>query len=98
MGENITTAGVDLLALPRGACLSIGATAEVEITGLRNPCAQLDGIQPGLRSAVLDRDADNALIRKAGVMGVVLVGGIVRPSDAIRVTLPKPPWSKLERV
>ena len=88
IGENITTADVDLLALPRGARLYLGAAAVVEVTGLRNPCTQLDGFQQGLMAAVLERDAAGRLIRKAGVMAVVLAGGIVRPGDAIRVVLP----------
>ena len=87
MGENVTTRGVDLLGLPTGARLHLGAEAVVEITGLRNPCIQLNGLQPGLMNAVLDRDADG-LIRKAGVMGVVLAGGTVAPGDTIRVEMP----------
>ena len=57
MGENVTTRGVDLLGLPTGARLHLGETAVVEVTGLRNPCAQLDRIQPGLMAATLERDA-----------------------------------------
>jgi len=91
MGENVTTSGVDLLGLPTGARLVLGASAVVEVTGLRNPCVQLDGFQPGLMSAVLGRDEDGNLIRKAGVMGVVLVGVEVRPGDPVRVELPTPP-------
>ena len=98
MGENITTRGVDLLALPTGTRLRIGADAIVEITGLRNPCAQLDGLQTGLMQAVLDRDADGALVRKAGVMAVVVAGGEVRPSDRIHVELPAPPHHPLQPV
>jgi MOSC domain-containing protein YiiM len=98
MGENITTRGIDLLDLPRGARLHIGGTAVVEVTGLRNPCSQLDGLQPGLMSAVLDRDADGQLIRKAGIMGVVRTGGNVRPDDGITIVLPEPPLEKLDRV
>src|SRR5215475_5448853 len=78
MGENITTRGVDLLRLPVGTRLHLGAEAVVEITGLRNPCAQLERLQPGLLEAVLDRDAQGQLVRKAGVMGVVLADGEVR--------------------
>lgn len=89
MGENVTTRGVDLLALPVGARLALGDAAVVEVTGLRNPCRQLDGLQPGLMAAVLDRDAEGNLVRKAGVMGVVLAGGDVRPGDAVRVALPE---------
>jgi MOSC domain-containing protein YiiM len=98
MGENITTRHVDLLGLPTGARLSIGGSAIVEITGLRNPCAQLDGYQSGLTSAVLDRSADGALIRKAGVMGIVIAGGEVRAGDMIRIELPPLPHRQLERV
>lgn len=98
MGENVTTRGVDLLALPRGTRLHLGGGAVVEITGLRNPCTQLDGFQPGLMAAVLDRDAEGELVRKAGVMGVVLSGGAVRPGDAIRVEIPSPPHRRLEPV
>ena len=84
MGENVTTRGVDLLGLPTGTRLHLGETAVVEVTGLRNPCAQLDGIQPGLMAATLDRDEQGKLVRKAGVMGIVLAGGEVRPGDPIR--------------
>jgi MOSC domain-containing protein YiiM len=98
MGENITTRGVDLLALPRGTRLRLGGEAVIEITGLRNPCAQLDTIQPGLLAAVLDRDAEGNLIRKAGVMAVVLTGGDVRPSDQITIELPPKPRRPLTPV
>lgn len=98
MGENITTRGVDLLGLPVGTRLCLGADAVVEITGLRNPCAQLDRLQPGLMAAVLDRDAQGQLIRKAGIMGVVLAGGEVRAGDPIRVELPPAPHKPLEAV
>jgi MOSC domain-containing protein YiiM len=98
MGENITTEGIDLLGLPTGARLRLGDEAVVEITGLRNPCAQLDGIQPGLMAAVLDRDAQGNLIRKAGVMAVVITGGAVRPGDTVAVELPPTPHRPLEPV
>jgi len=98
MGENVTTRGVDLLGLPTGARLHLGDAAVVEVTGLRNPCAQLDGIQPGLMAATLGRDEEGNLIRKAGVMGVVLADGEVRPGDAIRVELPLEPHTPLEPV
>ena len=98
MGENITTRGVDLLRLPVGARLHLGTQAVVEITGLRNPCAQLDSIQAGLMAAVLDRNAQGDLVRKAGVMGIVLASGEVRPSDPIRVELPAGPQQPLEPV
>jgi MOSC domain-containing protein YiiM len=98
MGENVTTRGVDLLALPTGTRLHLGETAVVEVTGLRNPCAQLDGIQPGLMEATLARDARGALVRKAGIMAVVRAGGDVRPGDPIRVELPPEPHHTLEPV
>lgn len=98
MGENITTVGVDLLGLPEGTRLGVGPEAVIEITGLRNPCAQLDGIQDGLMAAVLDRDPDGNLIRKAGVMAVVLVGGTVAAGDSIKVDLPPGPHRRLETV
>lgn len=98
MGENITTCGVDLLGLPTRARLRLGGTAVVEVTGLRNPCNQLNKLQPGLMAATLSRDAQGNLVRKAGIMGVVLTGGEVRPGDAITVELPAPPLRKLEPV
>jgi MOSC domain-containing protein YiiM len=88
IGENVTTRGIDLLALPTGTRLRLGEVATVEITGLRNPCVQLDTFQKGLMAATLDKDADGNLIRKAGVMGIVLVGGEIRPGDAIAIELP----------
>ena len=96
MGENVTTRGVDLLALPAGTRLRLGASAVVEVTGTRNPCKQLERIQSGLMEATLDRDADGNLVRKAGVMGIVLEGGEVRPGDAVAVELPAPPHRPLE--
>jgi MOSC domain-containing protein YiiM len=84
----VTTRGVDLLGLPTGARLHLGDTAIVEVTGLRNPCAQLDRIQPGLMGATLERAQDGSLVRKAGIMAVVLAGGDIRPGDPIRVELP----------
>ncbi len=95
MGENVTTAGIDLLALPTGTRLRLGAQAVIEITGLRNPCRQLNGLQPGLMAATLDRDEQGNLIRKAGIMAIVVRDGIVRSGDAIRVTLPPPPHAPL---
>lgn len=98
MGENVTTRGVDLLALPTGTRLTLGDDAVVEITGLRNPCRQLDGLRRGLMAAVLDRDSRGGLIRRAGVMAVVVEGGEVRPGDAIGVDLPAAPRARLEPV
>lgn len=98
LGENITTRGVDLLGLPAGTRLHIGDTALVEVTGLRNPCAQLDEVQPGLMRAVLGRDGDGGLVRRAGVMAVVVAGSEVRPGDAIRVEPPPGAHRPLEPV
>jgi MOSC domain-containing protein YiiM len=98
MGENITTREIDLLGLPTGALLHLGDDAVVEITGLRNPCVQLDRFQDGLREATLARDADGELVRLAGVMGVVAAGGVVRPGDPITVELPPEPHDPLHPV
>lgn len=88
MGENITTRGIALLDLPEDTILTLGNEARVRLTGLRNPCVQIDRLQKGLMAATLDRAADGSLIRKAGVMAVVVTGGVVRPGDAIRVEAP----------
>lgn len=91
IGENVVTAGVDLLSLAVGTRLHLGANAVVELTGLRSPCRQLDDFQAGLMAAVLERGADGSLVRKAGVMGVVIAGGTVRAGDVIRVDPPAGP-------
>ena len=98
LGENITTDGIDLLALPTGTRLHLGASAVVEVTGLRNPCIQIDTFQKGLMAATLDRDAAGDLVRKAGVMSIVISDGDIRPGDAIRVELPAPPHHPLQPV
>ena len=95
VGENITTRGIPLLTLPRGAQLRIGPSAIVEITGLRNPCGQLDRLQPGLMAAVLDRDPAGNLVRKAGVMAIVIADGVISPDDIITVVLPDGPHEPL---
>jgi MOSC domain-containing protein YiiM len=98
MGENVTTRGISLLALPTGTRLHFSEGAVAEVTGLRNPCAQLNRIRPGLMAATLDRDAEGHLVRKAGIMAIVLEGGEVRPGDPIRVELPSAPHRPLEPV
>jgi MOSC domain-containing protein YiiM len=98
MGENVTTLGIDLLALSAGTRLHLGDGAVVEVTGLRNPCSQLDQMSPGLMNAVLDRDADGRLVRKAGVMAVVVTGGVVRANDRIEIVPPSGPQISLEPV
>ena len=98
MGENVTTRGVDLLGLPIGARLHLGKDAIVEVTGLRNPCHQLDKLAPGLMNATLARDESGNLVRKAGIMAIVASGGEVGEGDPIRIELPAPPHRKLEPV
>jgi MOSC domain-containing protein YiiM len=98
MGENVTTSGVDLLGLPTGARLFLGSDVVIELTGLRNPCRQLNKIQPGLMAATLAQDAAGDLVRKAGIMAIVLSGGEVREGDPIRVEMPPEPYRRLEPV
>ncbi|GAB7191616.1 MOSC domain-containing protein [Kineococcus sp. NUM-3379] len=98
LGENVTVRGLDLLGLPRGTVLRLGPDAEVEVTGLRNPCRQIDAYQQGVLGAVLDRDASGRLVRKAGVMGIVRRGGVVEPGDPVVVVLPDGPHEALEPV
>lgn len=98
LGENVTTRGIDLLALPVGTLLQLGDSAQVEVTGLRNPCSQIDRFQRGLMAAVLDKDAQGRTVRKSGVMAIVRQGGILRPGDAIVAHLPPTPHKNLEPV
>jgi len=98
MGENITTRGLDILSLPRGARLHLGDTAIIEVTGLREPCQQLDKCRPGLMEAVLERRPSGELIRKCGIMSIVIAGGEVRPGDPILVDLPPAPHEALSCV
>ena len=98
MGENVTTRGVDLLRLPTGARLHLGAEAVVAVTGLRNPCRQLNKLQRGLMQATLARDEEGRLIRKAGIMAIVVAGGEVRRGDPIEIELPPEPYAPLAPV
>jgi MOSC domain-containing protein YiiM len=98
MGENVTTRGIDLLGLPVGALLHLGNAAVVQVTGLRNPCTQLDGLQQRLMSATLDRDGEGRLVRKAGIMSVVVHDGEVYAGDPIVVELPVGEFKKLDWV
>lgn len=98
MGENITTRGLDLLAMPQGTRLHLGADAVIEITGLRNPCSQIEKFQSGLLKACLDKDEQGNLIRKSGVMSIVIQGGIVSQDDTIKVILPVGEHKPLECV
>ena len=95
MGENVTLRGLDLLSLPRGTVLHLGHEAVVELTGLRNPCAQIDAFRPGLLAEMLPRGADGQVIRRAGVMAIVLTGGVVHVGDTVRAILPAPPHQPL---
>lgn len=98
LGENVTTCGLDLLGLPTATRLHLGDSAVVEVTGLRNPCVQLDRFEAGLMAALLDRDDNGELVRKAGIMAVVIEGGTVRPGDVIHCVLPSRPHSRLQVV
>ncbi|MEU3345225.1 MOSC domain-containing protein [Streptomyces sp. NPDC006700] len=98
LGENITTSGIDLLALPVGALLRIGDSAVLEVTGLRNPCLQIDNFQDGLLKQVVGRDEAGNIVRKAGIMSIVREGGVVRPGDPIEAELPSGPHRPLDRV
>jgi MOSC domain-containing protein YiiM len=98
MGENVTTRGIDLLALPRGTKLHLGTDAIVQLTGLRNPCVQIDRFQPGMLAACVGRDETGHTVRKAGVMSIVLAGGAVRPGDAIHLELPPQPHESMDVV
>lgn len=98
LGENILTSGVDLLKLPAGVLLNIGPDAMIEITGLRNPCNQINGHSAGLMNAVIEIAEDRSLVRKAGIMGVVLATGKICSGDAISITMPHKPHVKLRPV
>jgi MOSC domain-containing protein YiiM len=98
MGENVTTRGLDLLALATGTRLHLGESAVVEVTGLRTPCVQLDRFREGLMAATLGRDEQGRVVRKAGIMGIVLTGGDVRPGDPVRVEAPPGPHRPLKPV
>ena len=98
LGENITTVGIDLINLPKGTILKIGLEAEVEITGLREPCKQIEDFQDGLLKKVISKNNSGKLDVKSGVMSIVTQGGTVRPGDKIKVIYPNQPHIKLEFV
>lgn len=98
LGENVTTRGLDLIGLPTGTILRLGAEAEVEVTGLRNPCSQIEAFRTGLLAHALGRDAEGRLVRKAGIMAIVRRGGLVRAGDPVTTILPPEPFQPLERV
>ncbi|KQU52656.1 molybdenum cofactor biosysynthesis protein [Bosea sp. Leaf344] len=98
LGENLLTRGLDLLALPTGTLLRFSQGPLVAVTGLRNPCRQIEAYRQGLLAAVLDRDAEGAVVLKAGIMAVILEGGVIAPGDSIGLSLPPEPHRKLQRV
>lgn len=98
LGENITTVGIDLLGLPRGTRLMIGDSAQIEVTGLRNPCSQIENFRRGLLKEVVHRSDDGSIVRLTGVMGIVQTGGDIRPGDPIGVVLPAGPHEPLDMV
>jgi len=98
MGENVTTRGLDLFALPERTRLRLGGAAVIELTGLRNPCVQLDGLRPGLMKATLSHDDAGELVRRTGVMAIVIAGGDVCPGDPICVDLPSTPHRAMTHV
>jgi len=98
LGENITSRGVDLLGLPTGTRLLIGAEVKIEITALRNPCVQIDWFQKGMLKEVVYKNKDGKIVRRAGVMGIILIGGIIRPNDEIIMELPPKPHHSLEYI
>ena len=98
MGENITTRGIDLLGLPRDTVLRIGESAAIQLTGLRNPCKQLEDFQTGLIRALIDKTPAGEIIRKSGVMSIVITGGPIKADDTIEIQLPEGPHHKMERI
>ena len=98
LGENILTHRIDLLALPAGTHMVFPSGAQLKITGLRNPCHQINGHTPGLMDALLDKADDGSLIRKGGVMAVVLEGGLVSVNDDVKIVFPSEPWQSLKPV
>ncbi len=98
LGENITTSGIDLMALSTGTILRIGAAATIEVTGKRSPCSQINGLERGLMKAVFSDDADGKRLSRAGIMTIVTIGGTVRPGDSIDVVAPEGPFKTLRAV
>jgi MOSC domain-containing protein YiiM len=98
LGENVLTSGLDLLTLPRDTLLRLGTEAVVRVTGLRNPCRQIDAFRPGLLRLAVRRDEDGQVLRRAGVMSVVVAGGTVAPGVPIDVVVPRQPHHSLEPV
>ena len=95
LGENILTDDLDLVGLWQDTLLHIGSQAVVRVSGLRNPCAQIDSFRPGLLQVAVRRDLKGDVVRKAGIMGVVTTGGVVHPGDEIEVEWPAQPHRRL---
>lgn len=98
LGENITTVGIDLICLPVGTQLRLGSNALIELTALRNPCPQINHFQPGLLKEMVEKNTQGKVVRKAGVMAVVLEGGTVNALDTIEILYPEQPYSPLEYI
>jgi len=97
VGENIVTRGISLLDLPTGTKLEIGE-AIIEITGLRNPCHQLNQIKDGLMQKLVFKTENGDVVRLCGVMAIVLRGGDIKEGDEIQAILPKKPYIALQKV
>ena len=101
LGENVTTSGLNLLALGVGTKLHFfnsGSDGEstrkehpvVTVTGLRNPCPQISNFQEGLQEQCLVRNASRVIVeRKAGIMATVDVGSVVRRGASIVAVKPE---------
>jgi MOSC domain-containing protein YiiM len=98
LGENITTVGINLHELPVGTLLRIGKESLIALTGLRNPCQQIEQFRTGLLKQCLPKDADGTPQRRAGVMAIVIHGGNVRVDDAIEISLPPLPHQQMQRI
>lgn len=98
LGENVTTTGIDLIDLPRGTVLTLGDTVRLEVTGLRNPCVQIERFRPGLLKHMIGKRDDGSPLLRTGIMTIVLAGGSVRAGDPIGVHLPPGPHVRLEKV
>ena len=99
LGENLLTHGIDLLALPEGTLLAVGDEVVLEVSGMRTPCAQIDAFRAGLQQHLWgDVLPDGKRARRAGIMSVVRMGGVVRLGDGIRVELPAEPHRPLRPV
>ncbi len=83
------------MTLPTGARLRLGTDAIVEVTGLRSPCVQINRFKAGLLPAVVGKDVNGKVIQKAGIMGIAIAGGVIKPGDAIEVSLPEKPWREM---